>query len=144
MENEDRKNQNDNINSKDFLIGALIGGIVGAVSALVFAPKSGKEIRNDLNLQATSLKERTDKLRENAKVKSTELTEVAKEKTSNIGSMVSKQSSELLNKVRVGKLSEELYEEEANRTAPKNVEDLKRKLEETKQAFDETESRLNQ
>lgn len=144
MENEDRKYQNDNINSKDFLIGALIGGIVGAVSALVFAPKSGKEIRNNLNLHTTSLKERTDKLRENAKLKSTELTEVAKEKTSNIGSMLSKQSSELLNKVRVGKLSEELYEEEAYRTAPKNVEDLKRKLEETKQAFDETESRLNQ
>ena len=29
------------INTKDFLIGALVGGIVGAVTALLLAPKSG-------------------------------------------------------------------------------------------------------
>lgn len=48
----------DGINSKDFLIGTLIGGIVGATTALFLAPKSGKELRDDLNTQANALKEK--------------------------------------------------------------------------------------
>jgi gas vesicle protein len=33
---------------KTFLLGALIGGAVGAVTALLFAPKSGRELRRDI------------------------------------------------------------------------------------------------
>jgi gas vesicle protein len=32
----------------NFVIGAFIGGLVGAVLALLFAPKSGVELRQDL------------------------------------------------------------------------------------------------
>ncbi len=32
----------------NFVIGAIVGGVVGAVLALLFAPKSGVEIRQDL------------------------------------------------------------------------------------------------
>ncbi len=46
------------INAKDFLIGSLIGGIVGAATALFLAPKSGKELRDDLNTHAGTLKEK--------------------------------------------------------------------------------------
>lgn len=38
----------DGINSKDFLIGTLIGGIIGATTALFLAPKSGKELRDEI------------------------------------------------------------------------------------------------
>lgn len=34
--------------SKGFLIGAVVGGAVGAVVALLFAPKSGRELRRDI------------------------------------------------------------------------------------------------
>ncbi|WP_106766341.1 YtxH domain-containing protein [Paenibacillus faecalis] len=34
--------------SKGILIGALIGGIAGSVTALLFAPKAGKELRQDI------------------------------------------------------------------------------------------------
>ncbi len=34
--------------TKGFLIGAVVGGAVGAVVALLFAPKSGKELRRDI------------------------------------------------------------------------------------------------
>jgi gas vesicle protein len=30
------------------LAGALIGGAIGAITALVFAPKSGRELRRDI------------------------------------------------------------------------------------------------
>lgn len=37
-----------NMHSKDLLAGAVIGGLLGAVTALLVAPKSGKKIREDL------------------------------------------------------------------------------------------------
>ncbi|WP_127532527.1 YtxH domain-containing protein [Paenibacillus kobensis] len=34
--------------TKGFLLGALAGAVVGSVTALLFAPKSGKELRSDI------------------------------------------------------------------------------------------------
>lgn len=59
----------DGINSKDFLIGTLIGGIIGATTALFLAPKSGKELRDDLGSQAVALRDKTDKMTADAKEK---------------------------------------------------------------------------
>ncbi len=39
----------------DFLCGFLIGGVAGAVLALLYAPKSGKETRADLGRRAEDL-----------------------------------------------------------------------------------------
>jgi len=39
---------NDNGYWKGFLAGALIGGLSGAITALLLAPKSGKELRMDI------------------------------------------------------------------------------------------------
>ncbi|ANU25766.1 YtxH domain-containing protein [Planococcus versutus] len=41
-----------------FLVGILVGGVIGAAAALFLAPKSGKEFQADLKTQATSLKEK--------------------------------------------------------------------------------------
>jgi len=35
--------------TKGFVIGALVGGIAGAVTALLLAPKSGAELRKDIS-----------------------------------------------------------------------------------------------
>jgi gas vesicle protein len=37
-----------NNNTKEFLIGAAVGGIVGATTALLLAPTSGTSLRNSL------------------------------------------------------------------------------------------------
>lgn len=39
---------NQQVNSKDFLIGAALGGILGTVVALLTAPKSGRRLRQDI------------------------------------------------------------------------------------------------
>ncbi len=39
---------NENSNYKSFLLGTLIGGAVGAITALLLAPKSGRELRRDI------------------------------------------------------------------------------------------------
>jgi len=139
----------ENINTKDFLIGALIGGIIGATTALFLAPKSGKELRSDINEQAIVLKEKTEQLRDTAKTKGSELAAVAKEKTSAITQSVSKQSSELVNKVKSLKTNPNVDEQVEEETSENdyiviNEDDIQKKLEETKRAFDETEVIYNQ
>lgn len=41
-----------------WLKGLFIGGLVGVVAGVLFAPKSGKETRNELGEKATNLAER--------------------------------------------------------------------------------------
>jgi len=43
-----------------FLKGAVIGGIVGAIVALAFAPKSGKELRADIKRRTNELADDAD------------------------------------------------------------------------------------
>ncbi|MGE7604637.1 YtxH domain-containing protein [Peribacillus sp. NPDC097675] len=97
----------DSINSKDFMIGALIGGMIGAATALFMAPKTGKELRSDFNEQAKSLSEKTkslsektEKLRQAAMEKGTVLADTAKEKTGTVTELVSSKSSDIVNKVK--------------------------------------------
>ncbi|WNR43245.1 YtxH domain-containing protein [Paenibacillus roseipurpureus] len=44
---------------KDLLIGAVVGGLVGAAAALLFAPKSGRELRSDIAQGATAVSDKT-------------------------------------------------------------------------------------
>ncbi|WP_433743761.1 YtxH domain-containing protein [Falsibacillus pallidus] len=129
-----------NMNTKDFLIGALIGGIVGATTALFLAPKSGKELRDDLNIQAMQLKEKSSQFKDTAVEKGNEWAAVAKEKTSALSQAV--QTNDLVNKVknlRTAGESEQAETSDAGTTA----EDVNQKLEETKKAFDETEQNMS-
>lgn len=100
--------------SKDFVVGAIIGSIVGAATALFMAPKPGKELRNDLNVQAKSLTEKTEKLRQTAMEKGSDLmekgsglTETVMEKTKPVADMVTTKSTDILNKVKGLKQSQE-------------------------------------
>jgi gas vesicle protein len=63
---ETNQNKNED-SSSSFLLGALIGGLVGAAAAIFLAPKSGRELRNTLNNQAGTIKEKTTKLMNKAK-----------------------------------------------------------------------------
>lgn len=147
---ETSQNRNEeSINAKDFLIGALVGGIVGSLTALLLAPKSGRELRSDLNNQAYQLREKTDHLRDSALVKSNEIASTVKDKTVSISKTVSKQSTDLVSKVKglKGGTSEN-ESEEANpvdQLFEKNLQsDIQQRLEETKKAFDDTENKINQ
>ncbi|MBB6445742.1 YtxH domain-containing protein [Bacillus benzoevorans] len=146
---ESSQNKGDgSINAKDFIIGTLIGGIVGSLTALLLAPKSGKELRGDINNQANLLKEKSGQLRDSAVVKGNEIATTVKDKTSSISKTVSKQSTELVSKVKNLKNSVRGIQEEENPVdtlfEPDVESDIQQRLEETKKAFDETESKINQ
>ena len=92
--------ENKNKSSKSFIMGAIVGGIVGAVTALLLAPKSGKEMREDINEQAAVLKERSLQLKDTTVEKGSEWISIAKEKSSEIAKTVNKQSQQVVEKVK--------------------------------------------
>ncbi|MEK5037871.1 YtxH domain-containing protein [Sporosarcina sp. FSL K6-3457] len=83
-----------------FLFGALVGGIIGAATALFLTPKSGSEMRGDLTTQAIQLKDKSIEISSVAKEKATEFTSVAKEKTGELSKTIQEQSEQLVEKVK--------------------------------------------
>ncbi|WP_342505465.1 YtxH domain-containing protein [Sporosarcina sp. FSL K6-2383] len=83
-----------------FLCGALVGGIIGAATALFLTPKSGSEMRVDFTTQAGQLKDKSIEISTVAKEKATELTSVAKEKTGELSKTIQEQSEQLVEKVK--------------------------------------------
>lgn len=77
------------VNTKDFVIGALVGGIVGAAVGLLLAPKTGKDLRSDVASQAVNIKD-----------KSITLSSTAKEKTVKLSNQLKEQSTHLVDKVK--------------------------------------------
>ncbi|WP_153730692.1 YtxH domain-containing protein [Sporosarcina obsidiansis] len=64
-----------------FLAGAIVGGVIGAATALFLAPKTGREMREDFTTQASQLKDKSIELSSTAKEKAVELSTAAKDKT---------------------------------------------------------------
>jgi gas vesicle protein len=143
--------------SNSFLLGVIIGGVVGAATALLLAPKSGKALRNNFTNQAGTVIDKTANMRENVMTKGNEL--VSKGSTLSQGIVL--QSAELLNKVK-GKITsqDESKEEEVLnyiplQTANEKIEskksipigqldssEIRKKLEEAEKAFDEEENKV--
>jgi gas vesicle protein len=55
--------------AKGLLIGFIAGAVAGAVTALLYAPKSGKELRTDLKQRANNLKDDASDYLKSARVK---------------------------------------------------------------------------
>ncbi|WP_019414963.1 YtxH domain-containing protein [Paenisporosarcina sp. TG20] len=83
------------VNSKDFIIGALVGGIIGAATALFLAPKSGAELRDDVSTQASQLKDKTVDLSSTAMEKTSQLTSQLREKTVDLSSTAKDKTNQL-------------------------------------------------
>lgn len=88
--------EKENVNMKDFVIGALVGGIVGTAVGLLLAPKTGKELRDEVAVQAGQLKDR-----------SAELSTSAKDRTLQLSKQLQEQSNQLLEKVKTLKTAKE-------------------------------------
>jgi gas vesicle protein len=98
---ENRLNELEEKNSsKDFFVGAIIGGVIGAAAALLLAPKTGKELRNDLNGQMDTLMNKTDQWREVAGQKSNQFAAAAMEKTGQMRDMAMEKGNQLVGAVK--------------------------------------------
>ncbi|TCZ74240.1 YtxH domain-containing protein [Paenibacillus albiflavus] len=48
--------------AKTFMIGSVVGGVIGAVTALLFAPKPGRELRADIAEGYHTVSEKTQEI----------------------------------------------------------------------------------
>lgn len=81
--------------SKGLMIGFLTGGIVGAAIALLYAPKSGKELRKDIKNKADEYYDEAEKYIDVAKDKASELINEGKKKSEVIVADAKRKASEL-------------------------------------------------
>lgn len=66
--------------SGGMLTGAVIGGIVGAAAALLFAPKKGSELRQDIADKSRQLKDKTQAVMQNVSEKAQDIAQQASDK----------------------------------------------------------------
>lgn len=84
MENMDQKIMYRSGNTKNVLVGLLVGGLAGAAAMLLLAPQSGKQTRDQIQAKGIELRDLTTrkigKAVEQVHAKTGELTEGVREK----------------------------------------------------------------
>ncbi len=86
----------DNNVGKGFLSGFIAGGAVGVVLALLYAPKSGKELRQDIKSKSDGYMDDAEKYIADAKVRAKDLINEGKERSDKIISDAKSKSEQLL------------------------------------------------
>ena len=81
---------------KSILIGFLAGGAIGAILALLYAPKSGKELRSDIKEKADEYLGEAEKYIAEAKDKAIDMINESKKKSEKLISDAKNGSEELL------------------------------------------------
>lgn len=82
--------------SKGLLIGFLTGGIVGAAIALLYAPKSGKDLRNDIKNKSNEFLDEADKFVDVAKEKASAMINEGKQKSEKLVADAKVKAEELI------------------------------------------------
>ncbi len=86
-------------NKSDFLFGIVIGSAIGATVALLYAPRSGEETRDDLRRRGDELKETANGKVKDAVQRAEALTEQIKERTTDLAGTVRETASSLASRV---------------------------------------------
>jgi gas vesicle protein len=81
---------------KGLVIGLLAGGAIGAVVALLYAPKSGKELRADIKEKAGDLMEDAEQAIQHAKDRAGEIVSDAKRRSETLMSDAKRKADTLL------------------------------------------------
>lgn len=102
--------------AEGFIIGALIGAATAAVASLLFAPKSGKDLRKDIKEGTNKTLENADGYFDTAKKRGTEIVEDVEKSASSYLSVAGEKTDEALTKAKglfkkKAKEAEELVED---------------------------------
>lgn len=82
--------------AKGLFVGFLIGGVVGAITALLYAPKSGRELRTDIKKKATDLAEGASDYVKNAKGKAKDIIVQGKSRSEQLVSEVKEKAEHIM------------------------------------------------
>ncbi|MEC0225930.1 YtxH domain-containing protein [Paenibacillus alba] len=86
-------------NKGGLLLGLVIGGAVGAVASLLFAPKAGSELREDLSNTYRTLNDKTSKLASTVGQKTQEIVSSVCETTQDIAATASEKAKDIVSTV---------------------------------------------
>lgn len=105
------------------VVASIVGALAGAATALLLAPKSGNELREDLNKGVSQMKDKAIDWKDQASEKTGELKEKAREKTADWKDEASEKAKDLKGQVT----------EQAKKTADKvdgKIQEVRDKAEE--------------
>ncbi len=97
--NNERRSLTDTARGVSALTYLMVGGGIGAILALLFAPKSGAEFRGDITDVAKRGYDQTADLANRASAKSSELYQTAKEKANGVLDLATSKSAEVQTKI---------------------------------------------
>ncbi|GAE36944.1 YtxH domain-containing protein [Halalkalibacter akibai] len=87
-------------NQKSVAMGTVVGGVVGATAALLTAPKSGEELREDISNQVLDGWNKTEDVSKELRIKLEELSGIINEGSENVSRTVKKKSENVMNEIR--------------------------------------------
>jgi gas vesicle protein len=93
-------NMEDKTYSGDFLAGFIVGALVGAAAALLFAPQSGEETRALIREKGIELQERSAEMSADARMRAGEFQAQAKEKAGALSAQTKETAAGLQTKVK--------------------------------------------
>ncbi|WP_404455778.1 YtxH domain-containing protein [Virgibacillus necropolis] len=70
--------------NKKVVTASVVGGVIGSVTTLLFAPKSGKELRDDISSQVTNAKDKTVEFSGNTRTKLSDFKSNATERSKHL------------------------------------------------------------
>ena len=86
-------------NQKSVAMGTVVGGVVGATAALLTAPKSGEELREDISNQVLDGWNKTEDVSKELRIKLEELSGIINEGSENVSRTVKKKSENVMNEI---------------------------------------------
>jgi gas vesicle protein len=90
----------DSKHTGDFLAGLIVGSLVGAAAALLFAPQSGEETRAKIRERGIELQERAGELSSEARQRSADLQMQAREKAGELSTQAKDKAAGVQTKVK--------------------------------------------
>ncbi|OBZ13562.1 YtxH domain-containing protein [Bacillus sp. FJAT-26390] len=82
--------------SNGVLLGAIVGGAIGAISALLFAPKSGAHLREDLSNKFKEISEKTKDIATAVGQNTKELAATVGQNTKDLASNIKEEAGDLV------------------------------------------------
>ena len=82
--------------AKGLFIGFIAGGVVGAITALLYAPKSGKELRSDIKRKAGDFAEDASEYVKSARAKTIEVINEGKNRSDQLVSDAKEKAEHIL------------------------------------------------
>lgn len=114
-----------NTNGRDFVFGVVLGTVVGGIVGLLLAPKSGKELQDDLS-------EKSNKIIDDVKTKTDDLKVQAQSKAEEIKTQAEEKKEEVKTKVEDKKAQASEKAEEVKAKAADKKDEASQKAEEVK------------